>query len=199
MGAVETLFTWQGVDDRFQRIAACGQFDARPFDTVFIGRAEPYYVTTLDSVRAVAGSLRVHGPGWDKIAERRPAWQGVATGPVWADAYPAALACARVGVGMLSKLNPDAFTTRSFEVPAAGTMLLAERTDDHQELFREDQEAVFFGSVGELKDKLRFYLKNDNVRRCIAMAGRERVQANYHWRHVLAPAIRRIEELASAK
>jgi spore maturation protein CgeB len=84
-------------------------------------------------------------------------------------------------------------------VPAAGAMLLAERTADHEELFQEDREAVFFGSTDELKEKLRFYLSKEDVRRRIAEAGRARVFANYHWRHVLAPATRRIEEIRFAR
>ena len=198
-GAREVLFTWQGIDDRFERIADCGRIDSRPVDVVFVGHAEPHYVTTLESVRSVTENLRVHGPGWERIARRRPAWQGIAAEPVWADAFPATLARGRIGMGLLSKLCPDAFTTRSFEVPAAGAMLLAERTADHQELFQEDREAVFFDSADELRDKLRYYLSREAIRRRIAEAGRARVLANYHWRHVLAPAIRRIEEMRFAQ
>lgn len=194
-GARNVLFVWQGIDDRFERIAVCGRFDARPFDCVFVGHVEPHYIATLECVCSVTQSLRVHGPGWQRVARGRSAFRAIAMGPVWGDDLPIALACGRVGVGVLSKLYPDAFTTRSFEVPAAGALLLAERTPDHEELFEEDREAVFFGSMDELKEKLRFYLRNDEVRRRIAEAGRRRVLGNYRWRHVLAPAIRRIEEL----
>lgn len=197
-GVNQVLFTWKGIDDRFQRIAACGRFEARPLDAVFVGHAEPHYVATLESVRSVTKSLRVHGPGWERLARRQPTWRGIVAEPVWAHAFPTALARGRIGVGLLSKLCRDAFTARSVEVPAAGMMLLAERTADHEELFQEDYEAVFFGSTDELRDKLRFYLSEEHVRRRIAEAGRARVLANYHWRHVLAPAIRRIEELKRA-
>lgn len=197
-GAREVLFNWQGIDDRFERLAACAQLDARPFDAVFVGHVEPYYVATLERVRAVTGNLRVHGPRWERLARRRGSWRGIAAGAVWADALPEALARGRIGIGLLSKLYPDAFTTRSFEVPAAGAMLLAERTADHLELFDEDREAVFFSSMDELCDKLRFYLGAEGSRRRIAEAGRARVLANYHWRQVLAPAVRRVEEIRRA-
>lgn len=194
-GAREVLFTWQGIDDRFERLAACAQLDARPFDTVFVGHVEPYYVATLERVREITRNMRVHGPGWERLARRRGWLRGIAAGPVWGDALPEALARGRIGVGLLSKLYPDAFTTRSFEVPAAGAMLLAERTTDHRELFEEDREAVFFSSMDELCDKLRFYLRAEASRRRIAEAGRARVLANHHWRHVLAPAVRRVVEM----
>jgi spore maturation protein CgeB len=197
-GTKEVLFTWQGVDDRFERIAACGTFDTRPVDVAFVGHVEPHYVKILECAGSVTKNISVNGPGWERIARRLPAWQGIASGPVWADALPATLARGRIGLGLLSKLYPDAFTTRSFEVPAAGAMLLAERTADHLEIYEEDREAVFFDSQEELCDKLKFYLAHEDIRRRIAEAGRTRVLANYHWRHVLAPAIRRVEEVRNA-
>jgi glycosyltransferase involved in cell wall biosynthesis len=194
-GAREVMFTWQGIDDRFERLAACAHLDGRPLDVVFVGHVEPHYVETLEKVRAITKNMRVHGPGWEHLARWRDSWRGIAAEPVWADALPEALARGRIGLGLLSKRCPDAFTTRSFEVPAAGAMLLAERTADHLELFEEDREAVFFDSSEELSEKLRFYLQREGIRRRIAEAGRARVLANFHWRHVLAPAAARVEEM----
>lgn len=194
-GAREVMFTWQGIDDRFERLAACAQLDGRPLDVVFVGHVEPHYVETLEKVRAITKNMRVHGPGWERLARWRDSWRGIAAEAVWADALPEALARGRIGLGLLSKMCPDAFTTRSFEIPAAGAMLLAERTADHLELFEEDREAVFFDSSEELSEKLRFYLQHEEIRRRIAEAGRARVLANFHWRRVLAPAAARVEEM----
>ena len=194
-GAREVLFTWQGIDDRFIRHPACGRLDGRPLDVVFVGHSEPHYVVTLERALNVTRNVRVYGPGWQRSSKRRAEWRSIVAPPVWADAFPEALAQGRVGIGLLSKRYPDAFTTRSFEVPGAGAMLLAERTTDHMELFSEDEEAVFFASLEELADKLRFYLEHENVRRRIAEAGRARVLAHFHWRHVLAPAKARAEQM----
>ena len=140
----------------------------------------------------------IYGPGWSKLG-KKTSWRGVAAGPVWGDDYARTLAQARIGLGLLSKRYPDAFTTRSFEIPASGAMLLAERTTEHQALFKEDHEAIFFGSHEELRDKISFYLRNEGARRAIAAAGRARALAQYHWRHVLQPAIRRTEEIARGR
>ena len=42
-------------------------------------------------------------------------------------------------------------------------MLLADRTDEHQEFFEEVKEAEFFGSAEELLDKVKFYSSNDSA------------------------------------
>ena len=140
--------------------------------------------------------LQIHGNGWGKGSKNIVELEGkIYSEGVWADEYPKALASAKIGLGLLCKAYPDQFTTRSFEIPAAGTMLLAERTQEHMDIFREDVEAVFFNGEKELREKLRKYLEDDELRCKIARAGQEKVMTEYTWGKVMKPTIEVIESL----
>lgn len=196
-GAKQVVFTWQGIDDRFIRYERCTDIeDPRRTGIVFIGHNEPYYRSILATVGSRYRDLQIIGPGWQDYTGRDGFLRSfIKGGPVWGKNYVSHLASARIGLGLLSKYYPDQFTTRSFEIPAAGTMLIAERTEEHQGLFKEGYEAEFFSNSDELNDKIGFYLNHDSARCSIAEKGRKRTLECYHWKNVLANVIEVIEKL----
>jgi hypothetical protein len=69
-------------------------------------------------------------------------------------------------------------------------MMLAQRTEEHRSLFKEDEEAVFFSSVEELREKLAWWLDpaREERRRAVARAARQRcLREDYSY----APVVRR--------
>lgn len=186
-GARRVLLVPQAAAPRF--LAATG--DAPPPATrlCFVGHCEPHYARTLGILADAGVPLVIHGPGWRQVHGRdRLLGPLIASDGVWGTAYVDAIRAALVGLGLLSRLAPDRFTTRSFEIPAAGRALLAERTDEHRLLFEEDREAVFFASDDELVEKARALIADPPRALAIGAAGRARVRANYQWHQVLAPA-----------
>ena len=71
--------------------------------------------------------------------------------------------------------NISSHNMRTFEVPACGGFLLSARTDEAKGFFEEDREAVYFSTPEELKQKIDFYLKNEELRKEIAEAGYKRL------------------------
>jgi spore maturation protein CgeB len=117
---------------------------------------------------------------------------------IWGARYPLALASSKIALGLLSKRIPETTTTRTFEIPAMGVFMLAERTDDHLALFKEGIEAEFFGSDDELQEKIGFYLSHDDARLKIAAAGRKRcIQSGYDARSQLEKVLAHLTSLAS--
>lgn len=96
--------------------------------------------------------------------------------------YSKALSACKISLCFLRKMNRDLQTTRSVEIPACGSFMLAERTSEHSDMFREDVEAVYFSSDEELLEKCRKYLNDDDARKKIAMAGHLRcVSSDYSY------------------
>ncbi len=95
-------------------------------------------------------------------------------GEIYEDRYAEVVAGSEIALGFLRELNPDQHTTRSFEIPAIGGFMLADRTDDHREFFEEGKEAEFFSSDEEFREKVKFYLRNESARRRIVAAGHKR-------------------------
>jgi hypothetical protein len=200
-GAKQVLFTLQGIDNRFVQSATSARVDGiQRSGIVFIGHAEEHYKKVLTDVGRKHRDLKIWGPGWERHAGTQDDLRSfVKGGPLWGEDYVRGLASGKIGIGLLSKYYPDQFTTRTFEIPAAGTMLIAERTAEHTALFDEDKEAAFFSSTEELNDKIGFYLSNEPARLKIAALGRKRTLSSYHWTSVLASAVRGIEDMRSRK
>jgi spore maturation protein CgeB len=103
---------------------------------------------------------------------------------VYADDYARALTGARIGLGFLRTVCPDQHTTRTFEIPACGSLLLADRTEEHQGFFQEGKEAEFFDSPQELIDKVQFYSANEEARQRVADSGyRRSIASQYSYIH----------------
>ena len=88
--------------------------------------------------------------------------------------YCKSLHAFRISLCFLRKMNFDTQTTRSVEIPACGGFMMAERTDEHLSLFEDNKEAAYFSSDEELLEKCLYYLRNEEERSIIAVAGRKR-------------------------
>ncbi len=148
-------------------------------DVVFVGTFAPGRERFLAPLATGEFRLRIWGNGWEKCRDKRIS-NFVEGRGVGGREYALALSAAKIGLGLLSPLCPDRSTTRSIEIPACGALLLAERTAEHQELFEEGTEAEFFSTEDELVEKVRRYLRDEEARKRIAAAGRNRcVSAGY--------------------
>jgi spore maturation protein CgeB len=151
-------------------------------DVVFVGHHEPD--GREDSIRAlVSAGIRVKlwgGHYWSRTVLGDLYDQLAPIVPAEGDAYAKALCGAKVCLCFLSKINRDTYTRRCFEIPACGKVLLAERTEDLMQFFKEDEEACFFSSPEELVSKAKWLIDNPDIRERIAKAGLRRVWMDGH-------------------
>lgn len=108
------------------------------------------------------------GKYWNKI---KKFWQGPGLNGI---EYAKAINGMDIALHFLRKENRDEQDSRTFEIPACGIFMLAERTKKHEEFFEDGKEAVFFDNDEDLLQKVIYYLKNPDKRIMIAKGGRQR-------------------------
>jgi len=141
------------------------------YSVVFIGHWEPHTEKYIGTLLRAGVSARVWGAGWQKAAD--PVLRSVT--PLPETDYRATIAAADIALCFLSRWNRNESTGRSFEIPAIGSFLLAERTPEHEYLFGDGSHAALFSSEDELIEKTRYYLANPEKRQAIAQSGHQRV------------------------
>ena len=187
--------------------ASRGQGRAFASDVGFLGGWEPRREALLDAIAATGCDLKIWGYAWDhlcdgkwtprramrlkmlagadafRIAKNERLSRALQGGEVYSDSYAWALSGARISVGFLRHTWPDQHTTRTFEIPACASMMIADRTDEHCEFFQEGKEAEFFETREELVDKVSFYLSHESKREKIARNGYERcIDSGYSYK-----------------
>jgi spore maturation protein CgeB len=110
-------------------------------------------------------------PNWNKL---KPYFRG---GGLGGREYVSAIQGTKICIGMLSKGNRDLHTQRSLEVPFAGGLFCAERTSEHQGMYQEGVEAVFWSDAAECATVCKELLANDTLRERIRLAGMQRVKS----------------------
>lgn len=87
-------------------------------------------------------------------------------------------------INLLRRQNiiEDSHNMRTFEVPAYGGLLVAQRTTEQEVFFEEDKEIIFFNSPEELKDKLKYLKTNPSLISAIKTNARNRsIKSGYSY------------------
>ena len=149
----------------------------------------PLYKGARDEIVAAAGfRVRVFGPykglgksGWFGRIDNSPLLKSNTPMAYLADEeYVKAICGAKIALCFFSKLNRDTYTARCFEIPACGTALFSEYSDDIASLFEEGVDAEFFRSKEQLVEKITSYMKNPTKLEMLTRSGTRRVRRDGH-------------------
>jgi hypothetical protein len=149
-------------------------------EVAFVGTWMPERGPLLVRLAELGVPLTIFGDRW----ERSPEWPTLRkfwrTPGLGSRDYSLAVQCAKVCLGLVSKGNRDQHTTRSMEIPSLGTVLCAERTPEHLELYQDGVEAIFWSSPEECAQQCAGLLADEERRKAIAERGHARFLANGH-------------------
>ena len=150
-------------------------------DVGFIGTYAPERGTDLLFLAENSLSVRVWGNGWEAFSGKHPNLRVERRALVNRPddlRYTKGILATKINLGFLRKINRDLQTDRSIEIPACGGFLLAEFSSEHDRLFANGKEAVFYNGQQDLLDKAQRYLSDDTLRHSVAKAGRKRCLAS---------------------
>jgi spore maturation protein CgeB len=172
------MLTTQGYDATLHRPAE----DASPRrrEVVFVGLAEPDRERCLGLLLDRGIPVRLGGRGWGRFRRRyrgcpHLAFEGE---DVFGEDYASVLRGSWIGVGMLSKRFPELHTTRTFEIPACGTILATEENSETSSYFRPD-EVLFFNDYESLAGSaIDLFCQPEESLSQMAQAGRARVSSD---------------------
>jgi hypothetical protein len=176
LGAPRAFFVGNAYQPEVHRPVAVTDADRERLGVApvsFIGECYDERAEIMNALARDGIPIAFRCPSWPRHRPR-PTDLRIIEGYLAGDDYARFLCGCKIALAFLHKGNRDLQTTRSVEIPACGVFMLAERTDEHQALFREGVEAEFFGDYEELLRKTRYYLEHEEERQRIAREGRRR-------------------------
>ncbi len=172
----QVMLTTQAYDPNLHQLKTQAEPN-RPV-AVFIGLCESDRQSCVAALLKAGVPVRVGGEGWESFAGHHasdPKFHFLGQ-KVFGAQYAEEYRRASVGLGLLTKRFPELHTTRTFEIPACGTMLATEHTEDTARFFGDD-EVLFFEDYQGLAQSLKDLLKRPQEIEAIATKGHQRVIA----------------------
>lgn len=134
-------------------------------DLGFVGAAESFRASCLGAAANAGMSMNIYGSGWDTYSNLRTH----ARGTVGGEQVRATISDAAINPCFVRRSNRDGHCMRTYEIPAAGGCILAERTEEHETILgAEGDTATYFSSAAELVEKTDYLLNHPQERETLA-------------------------------
>jgi len=150
------------------------EYETYKSDVVFIGSFEKDRADKLESLANF--DLAVWGNRWNRVRRGSEIRRHLRHKDVYELEFSKVLNSSKIALNFFRKGNRDVLNPRTFELPACGAFVIAERTEEQARYFEEGKEIVCFSNAEELREKVSYYLKHDEEREKIAQAAYERLR-----------------------
>jgi spore maturation protein CgeB len=130
-------------------------------DVFFAGGADADRAPLIGALATGGLSVALYGDYWDRFAETRRFARGYAS----PETVRKGIRSCAVSLCLVRRANRDGHSMRSFEVPAAGGVMLAEETDEHRALFGESGlAAIYFRTPADMMEAARHLVGDPRMR-----------------------------------
>lgn len=152
-------------------------------DVIFVGSADLRRIFLLENI---VEKVTIYGNRWQRqwplMSEKLQ--QKVIDKPIWGEELEAKLAASKIVLNITRIPFYGAETGinhRIFEAMSMGSFVLTDHCDEIAELFEIGEEIETYRGIDDLKQKVDFYLANDEERKRIAVRGYQRFLKDYTW------------------
>lgn len=159
-GSEKTILVNQGYSPETHYITK--PFSERKKEILFIGHFENDRGTALQRILDNNIPVSLAGRDWQQFVEKnsgRPNFTFLGE-KLYGDVYRETLNNFQYSVGFLADWDKGMHTTRTFEIPACGCILITPTNEEIKSLFT-DEEAIHYASLPELLEKIEYYFSND--------------------------------------
>lgn len=130
------------------------------YDVGFIGSYEQQREESIKYLIEHGIRVQIIGDGWDKghyFNVLKDFYEGPS---VYGENYVDYINSMKIALHFLRVGNRDEQDSRTFEIPACGTPMIAQISKIHEELFENGTEVFYFSNNQELLEKVQFLTKN---------------------------------------
>jgi spore maturation protein CgeB len=188
------------IPDRFKIKSDLTDADQNRFtcDILFIGNGSPKRAELLRHL--VGYDLGIWGKWKHVLDPDDPLWNKIKGPQLNGEDYAKALARCKIGLNVLNVHNWGGSNLRTYEVTGCGSFLLTEYSPEQaEELFIEGEHLECFRTPEELKQKIDFYLTNEETRNAVAIAGQKQTLSHHTLEHRLNKIIETTEQIRRTK
>ena len=152
------------------------------YDVSFIGNSYLGRKKIIEELKDFGINVKCFGKGWGEIIDDKQ--------------LPLVMNNSKININFSkSRGNQLQTKARIFEIIGAGGFCISEKSNEIKDFFRENHEIVIFNNLAELRNKIKYYLKNEIKRKSICNKGYWRCSKNYSYKKI----IQNILELTSKK
>jgi len=145
--------------------------EEKEYDVVFIGSNYGYRSKVIEQIKRAGINVSAFGPGFPS---------GMVSAQDSADIFGKARIV--LGMGYISYSRKlSTLKLRDFDALFTGAMYITSRNSDLEELFEDGKHIVYYDTIEELIDKLKFYLENDPLCKKIVTNALLEAKMNHTW------------------
>jgi spore maturation protein CgeB len=176
----------------------------KEFDVTFMGAPYNNRIKFFERLCHYEIDFRIWGGGWDKFNLPPPLKDRIVEGSKWMnhEEIYSIYRRSKIVINLHATLTGqeidetgDFINPRTFTIPLCHALQLTDRRKALADFYEEDREIVCFGSVGELADKIEFYLDHWEKAEAIIQAAHEKTLSYHMLSHRLAEML----EMAGGK